>query len=222
MTVILPQHRLAYLAVPKVACTTIKAAFFKLENEVDFNDVDPAIRPFSVHEVYPTKLFRQVDKSAIKGFHKVALVRDPIDRFLSAYRNRVVEKNEIAKSKVVERIRELGLPVKPSLSTFISHLDEYRIVRGIDHHTRPMTNFLGRNPQWFSVLYDISRVDEFLGKISTLTGCRLAASVQNSSGKHRGTSDILSSSERLILEHLYAEDYEIYGDHFLRSRQGTE
>lgn len=217
MTVIIPKLRLAYLAVPKAACTTLKTALFQIDRGIAFSDLSDQDRPFSIHNVYPTRLFSEINKNTLLDYHRLSVVRDPIERFLSAYRNRVMEKDEIAKSKVAKQIESMSLPLRPSLSTFISHLGDYRKVRGIDHHVRPMVDFLGNDPLWFTKIYDIKDTSSMLDHIYEITGVLPPVSVHNSSGHHKIGADTLSASERRVIEDLYAEDYDVFGRILVRS-----
>ncbi len=212
MTVFLPQHKLAYFAVPKAACTSVKTVLFEIDNHKWADRKEN----HSIHEIYPTLQFVHVNKHNIAGFQKFTVIRDPIERFLSAYRNRVIEKNEIANSRVAEKIRGLGLPLQPSLSTFISNLKDYRIARGIDHHVSPITAFLGREPEYFTDIYDISRTSDLFEKISKITGRKILPVARNTSGHASKHSENLSKQERIFLEDLYAEDYQIYGAYLIR------
>lgn len=218
MTVILHDHKVAYFAVPKAACTTIKKALFQAEKGISFDATAYPGRPFSIHGVYPTRLFKEVKKDEIVGYECFTVIRDPIERFLSAYRNRVLEKDEISKSKVSGKISELGLPLRPSLSTFISHLNEYRVVRGIDHHVSPMTLFLGRNRDFYSRIYNISQSSEAIKRIQEITGRMISEEVHNSSNKNSAQPDELSAEQLKILKDVYAEDYEVFGDILEKSR----
>jgi hypothetical protein len=53
MTVILGKHKLSYILVPKVACTSLKAFFFEVENGLPFRDFRTSGRPWWIHQFYP-------------------------------------------------------------------------------------------------------------------------------------------------------------------------
>lgn len=54
MTVHLWDHKLTYVAVPKVACTSVKHAFFQIGNGRAFEDYVANGRYVHIHTLYPT------------------------------------------------------------------------------------------------------------------------------------------------------------------------
>lgn len=209
MTVILPQYQLAYFAVPKVACTTIKTKLFQVENCTDLEGLTVNGQALPIHRLYPTREFSEIDHARIAPFCRLAIVRDPIARFLSAYRNRVLEKNELVRSQRSTTLAAKGLPLKPDLSTFIAHIEDYSVVRGIIHHVSPLTTFLGKNPGYFERIFDISEIGHFLEFASKITGRELCVSHHNVSTISGGTT--VTPAEEARLRSFYEEDYEIYG-----------
>lgn len=216
MTVILPQFRFAYFAVPKAACTTVKTILFEAENQVALSSLMLGGAPIRVHTLYPTRLFSEINKKRVASFAKLTVIRDPIERFVSAHRNRVFDKDEITNSRHAERFRKQGLSLRPSLSEFIEHIAEYRAVWGIEHHISPLTSFLGRDPSYFDYVYDISDLGEAIQRVSEITGWTGKELTLNRSGKHRHAESELTREQRLFLEDFYAEDYEIFGKYFKR------
>lgn len=212
MTVILPQQKLAYFAVPKVACTTIKTKLFQIENGTDLERLTVNGRPFPIHRLYPTRDFADVNHQPLAQYRRFAVVRDPLARFVSAYRNRVLEKNEIANSRHVAELRAQGLPLQPDLTTFITHLRQYFVVRGISHHFSPMTTFLGPDPAYFERIYDISESDQLIGLISSLAGRPVQPSRHNASEKGGGAQP--TPAQQDWIREFYRHDYEIFGRFF--------
>lgn len=214
MTVILPQYKFAYLAVPKVACTTIKTKLFQIENDTNLEGLIVNGRPMPIHRLYPTQDFSHINHARISGFRRFAVVRDPIVRFLSAYRNRVLEKDEISHSRHCAALAARGLPLQPDLSTFIAHLEDYSVVRGISHHVSPMTTFLGRDPSYFERIFDIGETDQFFQLIGSITGRHIRTSHHNVSSKGAGAEPTAAEERRL--RRFYEEDYDIYGRFIVR------
>ncbi len=84
MTVFLWKHKLSYIAVPKVACTSVKAMLFEVENGRPFQRCVANGKVFHVHLYYPTLQFTDLPRARIADHARFALVRDPIGRFLSS------------------------------------------------------------------------------------------------------------------------------------------
>lgn len=95
MTVLLENHRLLVTTAPKVACTSIKAALFEVENGFDFRPfhVNGKLRHIHDPAIYPARAFAGLP--ATTGCLRLTVVGDPLRRFLSAYANRVVHYREL-------------------------------------------------------------------------------------------------------------------------------
>lgn len=157
MPVILKKYGLAYFPVPKVACSSIKHLFYLLEHGRNFEKyVDSAGRKHNIHNTaYPTLNTSEDDWSGAANLYRIAVVRDPMDRFVSAYHSRVVHFKELSESAVdLGKVALLGLEPDPSLDEFIDNLDLYRVLSAsIKHHTDPHTFFLGHNVEYFDRVY---------------------------------------------------------------------
>lgn len=214
MTVILRKYGLGYLSVPKVACTSIKAMMFEVENGFAF-------RPFSangqmrwIHNFYPSVPFAELKRGRLRDLHRITVVRDPIKRALSCHSNRVVQHRELSREIAGERLAGSGLPFDPDLSTFVRNIAEYsRRVAEIGHHTAPLTVFLGENPGYFHRIYRFEELPEMVADVGRITGKDVALEVmQRSSGSAK--IEQLSPDEITLLKDYYAEDYAIFGAYF--------
>lgn len=157
MPVILKKYGIAYFPVPKVACSSIKHLFYFLEHGRNFEKfVDPSGRKQNIHNtVYPTLTTGEDNWTSVAKMHRIAVVRDPVDRFISAYRSRVVHFRELSETSIdIGKAASLGLRPDPSLDQFIDYLELYRILSGsIKHHTDPQSFFLGHTLEYFDKLY---------------------------------------------------------------------
>lgn len=92
----LPEQNLVYIPIPKNACTSIKQALHEIEfgylfnaNLLEFNDYQ------EIHEYYQLRphAFTGVNRLKRKtNVTRFAVIRDPVERLISCYRNRVLDK----------------------------------------------------------------------------------------------------------------------------------
>lgn len=211
MTVILEEHKLSYIPVPKVACTSLKTMFFEIENGFLFRNFRTSGRPWHVHLFYPSIPFADQDLARMAGHRVMAVVRDPVKRVLSCYSNRVVHHGELSEKKAGAQLLAADLPCDPDLSTFIARLPEYcAAVESIWHHAMPMVDYLGRDPQFYTHLYPIERTADMQADVAQLTGVSAKLKRLQTKGPKIDPS-ALSTAERAAIQEFYAEDYALYG-----------
>lgn len=215
MSVVLDDEKIFYAAVPKIACTSIKSAFYELENGVPFKPFKVNSRWKWIHNIgYGTLLRDQYPEHRIANCYRVALVRDPVARFLSAYGNRVVHHGELSKEKAGKALRNLDLPPSPDLDLFVDRYEEYLQAHpSILHHTRPMVDFLGSDPGYFSRLYSIKQMDDFAADISERAGREFEIGRHQTGGPKLKRHELTTARLEKV-KALYVEDYAKYGVFF--------
>ena len=87
------EHKVIYCQIPKVACTQVKRIFQALngnyQSVYEVKSVD--ILPFTYLE--DKKFSEEQRRYMLKNFYKFMIVRDPIERLVSAYRNKLEDKS---------------------------------------------------------------------------------------------------------------------------------
>ena len=211
MTVILDAHQLSYVAVPKIACTSIKTMFFAIENGFAFRTFKASGRGWHIHNFYPSLDFDALPAERMAAHQRLAVLRDPVRRLLSCYSNRVVHHRELSRPKAGRRLVRADLPFNPDLSTFVRHLADYRReVPSIDHHARPMVDYLGRDPGFYTGLYRMETLDAFVADVARITGTEPRLQRLQTGGP-KIDPDSLTAEDRRRLEEHYAEDYACFG-----------
>lgn len=213
MTVILDKHKLFYAAVPKVACSSLKRMFFEVENGFPYENFRTNARGWYIHDFYPTMPRAAFPEGRIAGYRRLALVREPIKRFLSAYSNRVVHHGDVSPEAVRKAGRFRRLTPNPELDEFIGRLEAYMAIPTIKGHCRPMVDILGSDPGYFHAIYDISRIDAFIEDASGVIERTLEAG-RFQTGGPKLSPDILTPGQRAKLEKFYKRDYEVFSDYF--------
>ncbi|OWF48744.1 carbohydrate sulfotransferase 11-like [Mizuhopecten yessoensis] len=115
-------YQVMFCYIPKVACTNMKRVFLLLTGTM--NTTNPLdIKSNDVHFTYDKHLKYLSDYSSeveinyrIKSYKKIIFVREPLERLLSAYRNKFMEKSEYFHRRfgrrIIKRYRE-----NPSVSS---------------------------------------------------------------------------------------------------------
>lgn len=213
MTVILGKHKLSYIPVPKVACTSLKAFFFEVENAFAFRDFRTSGRPWWIHYFYPTIPFSDQDLAQMEGHTRLAVVRDPVRRLLSCYSNRVLHHKELSQKNAGTALAAADLPCDPDLSTFVRRLPDYcAAIATIRHHASPMVDYLGRDPKFYTHLYRIEATNDLQAEVQRLTGST-AELKRLQTGGPKISTDKLTPQEVTLLKNFYAEDYALYGSY---------
>ena len=178
-----------YRDLPKVACTSIKREFFRLEKGKVF---EPSLRPngsaTTVHQYFG---YQGEDISNCKN--KMIVIRDPIKRFLSAYGNRVTEHKELSKSYIENDNPALAkkIPVfNPGLGQFIEFLSLYRQVESINWHTNGINTFVD-NIKDFTHIYKLENLAKMERDLSKILDKKCKFSVTQTGGIKFSIKDLL-------------------------------
>ena len=206
------EHKLSYFSVPKCACTSLKHFFFTIENGFAFRDYQANGRPMHIHNaVYQSDAFEAYPHKRIADHWKIAVVRDPLERVLSCFSNRVLHHRELERIELSEEDRERGLTREPDLTTFVKNLERYMdIAPTIAHHAGSLTHYLGRDAAYFDRIYSMDELGALVDEVAARVGAvPELQSLQRGGPKFR-VSD-LALAEQDHLRRLYAEDYDIFG-----------
>ncbi|MBM7070207.1 sulfotransferase family 2 domain-containing protein [Actibacterium sp. 188UL27-1] len=199
--------RLLYFPVPKAACTSIKRAIL-IHNAQAAGA--PSAAQARVHEVAPTTRFHPL--YPVRHLHKrwFCVIRDPVQRVLSAYANRVVFHGELA-DLPQGTLDTAGLPRAPDLETFIRRLPDYaRLHAGIDHHTRALTHFLGDRPRRYHRIFTLPDLETLPAYLKGHGAPDLTLGHEQTGGPRIGPDDLPPALLADLRRH-YAEDYRIWG-----------
>lgn len=210
--ILLAQWSLGYVPIPKVACTSIKEALFRLGTGGKFSP-EVAAGDAHVHSYFDR---RSCDISAAK--RRLVVVRDPIQRFLSGYSNRVVHHKELSQEYVQRQPAWKDLDLQdfvfdPDINEFVDRLDIYRQISTIDHHFRPMSEFLPPLSS-FDKVYRFEALDEFCHDVAFWTDSPFELGHMQRGGPKLTAAVLSPSSLRKLLD-FYAADYDMLAGLYL-------
>ncbi|WP_238366120.1 sulfotransferase family 2 domain-containing protein [Mesobacterium pallidum] len=212
MAIAVEAYRLAYMALPKAGCSSVKEALARI-------DPDAALPPPEAqghgtwHALYPTARFRphRWEQYEQRGWFRFCVVRDPIDRLLSVYSNRVDRFDELKNSP---RVRALGLPTKPDPDYFFGHLRDYIEASSvIKHHAIGAWLFLGPKPLRYTRVYRTKELGQLGADLSLITGQTVTIPRANAS-ERKVTWDELSGATRDSLRPFLDQEYEYLSEYY--------
>lgn len=174
----------AFVGIPKCLTTSILHALYRIE----FGEPYKAGMHDGqfIHGFYRDRAtekgldWEKPDFEALSGYWKFTVVRDPINRMISAYKHRVFQKGEVAaamerpKWQVRKQGQTEGVVPYPDADTFFSNFQQYRmLVPSIWHHTAPMSHFVGDDLRRFDC---VSRIED-IGHLETALSARLGQGI---------------------------------------------
>jgi len=224
MSAILQSYNLAYISAPKCACTSIKELIFRIENNCDFNkvrDQKGAIRlqingkRHYIHNFYPTIAYEEQPLHLLAKLRCFCVVRNPLDRIVSCYWNRVIRYGELNPEKICNL--EIDAPANPNLNEFVIHLDQYRKSPQINHHSLPLTHFLGNKPDGYTKIFNLKNINQlpkylkqYFGKTRKLF--HLQAKISES--QSNTAIDMLTAKATQQIRDQYSDDFKYYARYF--------
>lgn len=200
----MPRAGLAFVSIPKNASTTVRAMIYagRTGRYPKFNPN----RPSRVHQlVTPDPIV--FDLSRYRRLTTFAVVREPIRRFVSAFRNRIVHHRDgIKKGEIGEEFLDIN--------HFALHLDE-AIWRSnsIAHHFSTQIMRMGGTTEGVEKIFRINQLDEVAALMSEGFGRKIEPLVTQRGGP-KMTDDALSPAARRAVESYYAADYEALAGYF--------
>jgi len=222
----LPDHKLVFFAAPKVASSSIKKMLYQVQTGEEFPERHPDGSKTRIHgDFSPTVKFLDVGHGKYKKWAKITLVRDPVERIISAYANKVVNLGVLKeKHTAPEVLEKFGLHPAPSLGYFARNIDKYRLVsRSVNHHTAPLTAFLGHDLGYFDVVFKFDQLPMLVDFLSDHTGTEAILPPATNKTKPGETfRDIGVQARKSLLNHC-AGDYALLRDFYTpRSFRGEK
>ncbi len=209
--VLVPEYGIAYWSVPKNACTSLKYAFYKLRMGKDF--VPLRIKNkylYHIHTVLPSRPFKKLDHHP-KSI-KIAVVRNPVDRMVSAYCNRILHHNDLLKHQ--DELHRRGLVVQPSFTDFILNLAAYREVsKIIRDHTDPQVVYLGEDVTYFDLILNIKDL-KHLPQTLSIPELALPRKQDNGSEYKQQVMAEIDQAVLTRIKQFNQKDYAVFGNFF--------
>lgn len=106
---------------------------------------------------------------------KFTVVRDPLERLLSAYSSRIRDVNVLKRSSAkVEMLKAFGLPADPDLDTFILNVEKYSASSWeIQFHVASPRHFVGSSLFLFDHVFRFEEMDKVEAFLSSVSGRKI-------------------------------------------------
>jgi hypothetical protein len=206
---ILPAHKICYQPIPKNACTSLKAALYRLEAGEEFHSNYLAK---SIHNTFPTIRVPPVPDN----YFQFAVVRHPRARFLSLIRNRLLYHHDARRFYAKIRIDQIAAAIDQGAVMTQEMFDEFglRVMRGwkklneaahFNHHALPQMYWIAGRLEELRV-YRIEQMAE----LEQALGQWCNANLKVCHDQNKGTSlreFTLSSELDAFIRTEYDEDY---------------
>ncbi|WP_299559099.1 sulfotransferase family 2 domain-containing protein [uncultured Sulfitobacter sp.] len=214
MAITIKAHRIAYMALPKAACSTVKQTLAKIDPAYGrkFEKAGaPVLNP--EHVLYPTRRFRPHRWEALEGWWRFCVVRDPAKRLISCYTNRVVQLKDLHNSRKLIR-GAVDLPMDPDPDFFFQNLVAYRRAASvIKHHALPADMFLGDDLSVYDRVYPIEELDQLMKDLGARCGTDVTLVRKNKSGGGLGIEDLKPETRDSLRPHM-AREYALLGGYY--------
>ncbi len=171
MVIAVEAYKLAYMALPKAACSSVKEALARIDPDVELPPEDK-IDVHTWHDLYPTRRFRPHRWEKMQGHWRFCVVRDPAKRLMSVYTNRVLQFEDTKNSIKLRDGRDWlpDLPREPDPDTFFLNLEAYsQASSSIKHHALGAWLFLGRDFDAYEKVYRTEELGQLAYDLSLLT-----------------------------------------------------
>lgn len=208
-------HNIGYKFVPKTASSSIKSLLFEVE-------MGRAFIPPSKSMGYDKTIHRWVRENCLGDIsdckYRLLIIRDPIDRFLSAFNEKIIQKGFFSKEEVSnEHLRLfLGVPI-PDINFFIENLATFLEFQYLYNHMRPLTEILGElDLSFFTHVFPIENIDKCRVFLMDLTErrCDLPHANKSKNNKKQVFLDDISETNLNFLINFFKSDYELLRNYY--------
>jgi hypothetical protein len=209
--------RIVYQPIPKNACTTIKTMLFHADAGRPFDiAAQSSAAEVYIHQIYPTNPADPARLAYFDRYDMIVVLRDPLERFISGYRNRIATYYDIlattrARPEAARMLEAARLPATPDINTFATRLPFYmRVCATTAHHVRPQAHYA----RAILALPSAGRARrmEDLPAIAALFSERAGFEVPLPHLQTAGNTlevDTLTRTSRAVLQRVYAEDWNL-------------
>ncbi|NEQ37510.1 MAG: tetratricopeptide repeat protein [Okeania sp. SIO3I5] len=200
---------LAYLPIPKCASTTLKHTFYSLKFNQEYSGSIEQIHQFWYPYTDVLDNFKNLD-----NYFKFTVIRDPIKRLLSCYKNRVLYHKNLWLKSIRGKLENAGLKPEPDINYFVENLENYfQISDAMIHHALPQNKYIGKDLNIYDLICPIENLENLRQIISQKANIEIEFPRFQTEGPRITIQDLTEKSLRKLIE-FYAEDYQLLQDFY--------
>jgi hypothetical protein len=186
----------AYKPVPKIANTSMKELIWCLNNTISG---DEGNTDFHNQFIKDKSLFYTDEKE----FDKIVFVRDPLERFISAFVHCMV------------KLQYFRGRFSDDINLFVDSFAYAYLQRFTHLHFCPQTEYLGINTTSYSKIYTLENLEPF-NEYLTNKGISRQLEIRNvsESAQKKYFRNQLTDQNVERINQFYADDYKVFGDYF--------
>ena len=135
--------------------------------------------------------------------YKIAIVRDPVDRMYSVYKQRILSRN--------------WENIKDDVTSWDMYVKDFKRIRNqykdISIHTIPQVTRHGTDPKKFDFVYNTNELaNSFIPKISVISGVNIPNNIHMKLTKD--PKEKITKEHRELIQNYFADDYKYWGYYF--------
>ncbi|MDJ0553842.1 MAG: tetratricopeptide repeat protein [Microcoleaceae cyanobacterium MO_207.B10] len=200
---------LAYLPIPKCASTTLKYVFYSLKMHKEYS------QPIeNIHNFWSSRSHVFQNLQSLDDYFKFTIIRDPIKRFLSCYKNRVLHHKNLWLKSVRGKLENAGLKSEPNINYFVENLENYlKSSDAIVHHASPQSQYLGEDLSIYDLICPIENLENLQQIIFQKANVEIELPQLQTGGPKITLKDLTEKSLKKLIE-FYAADYQLLEDFY--------
>jgi hypothetical protein len=187
------QYKIAYFPIPKNACTSSKKLMYSMMYNTESGEPEGE----HIHDFFGYSAYETLQE--FREYFLFAIIRDPIERFVSGFRNRILYHRDLGSEYMHQS----------DISDFALNIGAWRLKsRPIDQHFALQCEYLPSDLASLSQIYTIGDLDKMSADLSRRCGRTLCVQREQTGGPKVSIGELNEKA----LEHLlsyYGEDYEL-------------
>ena len=195
--------KIAYFCVPKCGKTSVKSILTQIKKQ------GGELHNYGDRMITPLMRWRGKDR------FRFTVIREPVERLVSAYSNRITDRQDICRSSLsVALAKSLGLNPSPCPEEFILNLRKYAYINDrVFRHVVPQIRYTGADISFYDEIYNIKDMDKLTSRLSNMFDLEIETVQRNPSSK-KFTVDDLSKEALEYAREFYKRDYDVFGKYF--------